>query len=224
MLGCRGLEVVFHGGPKGDGDGRIGGDQSILDGVAGGFDDHGAAADHSTRPVARVHGCYAKLANPFHQRIRSIVGVNRSQLGLNRVGCFQLILISNLTRSTAINARDAVGGADVDEARRDNLGFEHGDAIGQPHAIFPAYPGDFAVPDQDGAIFDGRSGGGVDELGSNQQVIGLRRRRDDCNQQWRPVRRKVCRGLSLCASEIMVMGVGSIGVIAASREAPMLRV
>ena len=65
-----------------------------------GLHDHGLTRDERARCVAGVNRGDAKAAHPVHERIEGVVAVDGAQLGLERRGLFQLLLVLRLIQET----------------------------------------------------------------------------------------------------------------------------
>ena len=68
--------------------------------------------------MARVESRHTVSARPLHQRLKWIVGVNRAQFGLHRIGSFDLVLIVFLVQVPAQSDRRV----SIDQARSHHRG------------------------------------------------------------------------------------------------------
>ena len=150
--------------PRGDDDG-------LVDVPAAGLRDHRLAADESSGPVTGVHRRDAVRPHPLDQGLVRVVGVDRAQVGLDRRGAFELILVADRTDVAVQRARESDDGVRVDEAGGDDGGFENLDAVGNARVGGRPDPLDLAVRAGDhDRVFDRRSGNRVQGARANRNL------------------------------------------------------
>ena len=151
--GARGFASLIGGAGATERDGRHGGglEGVLIGGAAEGFYHHGLAGNKHTGRMTGVHRGDAEGAQIGDQRIAWIVGIDGAQLGLQRSGLFQHVLIVGLVEQAA----KTHGGPCVDQAGRDNLGADRAMIHCVGHAFRRTDVGDPAVADEDEPVGNG---------------------------------------------------------------------
>ena len=112
-----------------------------------------------------------EAAQPRHQRLAGIIGVNRAQLRLHGSTFVELVLIMLLIEVTC----QPDHGACIDQTGRDDLGLDDGESLRDRCAGGGADGDDLAVVNHHHPVGDGGAGHGVDLVALDSDVLRVGR-------------------------------------------------
>ncbi len=132
-----------------------------------GLHDHRLAADQGARTMAGVNGRDPVVTQPADQELPRVVRVHRPEVGLNRVGLLQLVLVERRVQRT----RETDHRVRVDQPRCHHLGIEHPIALRDGHAARRTDPLDRPrLPHQHDAVLDRGPRHGVHGLAPHRDL------------------------------------------------------
>ena len=121
--------------------------------------------------MARVQGRDPVRADPLDQGLVRVVGVDRPQVGLERRGPFELVLVAHRADVAVQGAGQADDRAGVDESGRDDGGFEDVHAVRDVRLGRGTDPFDPAVgAGDDHGVLDRCAGHGVQRSGPDRDL------------------------------------------------------